>query len=179
MDLNQYSNYFSLYSNGSQYNRSIGTAYEPGSVIKILTMAAALDAGTVTPQTTFIDTGSIQVGGITIQNWNRDSWGQQDMTGCLQHSLNVCMAWVATQMGPQTFYGYMERFGLGHPTGIDLAGEAMGRLKVQRRSRHKRVWPGGYGHAPANVDGCLGGGQRGQDGDASCVVFHAARRASI
>jgi cell division protein FtsI/penicillin-binding protein 2 len=130
MDLNNYSNYFSLYDNGSQYNRSIGSAYEPGSVIKVLTMAAAIDAGIVTPQTTYIDTGSIQVGGITIQNWNRDSWGQQDMVGCLQHSLNVCMAWIATQLGPNTFYGYMERFGLGHPTGIDLAGEAMGRLKV-------------------------------------------------
>jgi len=130
LDLNNYSNYFSLYDNGSQYNPSIGMAYEPGSVAKILTMAAALDAGTVTPQTTYVDTGSINVGGITIWNWNRQPWGQQDMTGCLQNSLNVCMAWISTQMGPQSFYGYMERFGLGHPTGIDLSGEAIGRLKV-------------------------------------------------
>lgn len=130
LDLNNYGNYFSLYDNGSQYNPSIGMAYEAGSVVKILTMAAALDTGTVTPSTTYIDTGSIDVGGITIYNWNREPWGQQDMTGCLQHSLNVCMAWISTQMGPQTFYGYMERFGLGHPTGIDLSGEAMGRLKV-------------------------------------------------
>ena len=130
MNLNDYGNYFSLYDNGSQYNRSIGMAYEPGSVIKVLTMAAALDSGTVRPDTPFIDTGSIQVGGITIQNWNRDAWGQQNMVGCLQHSLNVCMAWISSQMGSQTFYGYMERFGLGHPTGIDLSGEAMGRLKV-------------------------------------------------
>jgi cell division protein FtsI/penicillin-binding protein 2 len=130
MDLNKYSDYFLLYDNGSQYNQSIGMAYEPGSVLKVLTMAAALDTGTVTPQTTFIDTGSIQVGGITIQNWNRQPWGQQDMLGCMQHSLNVCMAWIASQMGTQSFYGYMERFGLGHPTGIDLADEAMGRLKV-------------------------------------------------
>ena len=130
LDLNNYSNYFDLYDNGSQYNPSIGMAYEAGSVVKILTMAAALDAGTVTPQTTYIDTGSINVGGITIWNWNRQPWGQQDMTGCLQNSLNVCMAWISTQMGPQSFYGYMERFGLGHPTGIDLSGEAMGRLKV-------------------------------------------------
>jgi cell division protein FtsI/penicillin-binding protein 2 len=93
-------------------------------------MAAALDTGTVAPGTTFIDTGAIEVGGITIQNWNRDSWGQQDMIGCLQHSLNVCLAWISSQMGVQTFYSYMERFGLGHSTGIDLSGEAMGRLKV-------------------------------------------------
>ena len=129
MDLNNYGNYFSLYDNGSQYNRSIGMTYEPGSVFKVLTMAAALDAGTVAPETTFIDTGAIEVGGITIQNWNRDAWGQQNMTGCLQHSLNVCLAWLSSQMGTQTFYGYMERFGIGHPTGVDLSGEAPGRLK--------------------------------------------------
>ena len=130
MDLNNYGNYFELYDNGSQYNRSIGMSYEPGSVIKVLTMAAAVDMGTVTPDTTFIDTGSIEVGGITIQNWNRDAWGQQNMIGCLQHSLNVCMAWISSEMGVQNFYGYMESFGLGHATGIDLAGEAIGRLKV-------------------------------------------------
>jgi len=130
MDLNNYTDYFQLYDNGSQYNRSIGMAYEAGSVVKILTMAAALDTNTVTPQTTFIDTGSIEVGGITIQNWDKQPWGQQDMVGCLEHSLNVCMAWVSTQMGSSSFYSYMERFGLGHPTGIDLSGEAMGRLKV-------------------------------------------------
>jgi cell division protein FtsI/penicillin-binding protein 2 len=54
----------------------------------------------------------------------------QTMLGCLQHSLNVCMAWLATQLGPQNFYGYMNRFGFGHLTGVDLAGEAAGRLKV-------------------------------------------------
>jgi cell division protein FtsI/penicillin-binding protein 2 len=130
MDLNNYSNYFSLYDDGSQYNRSIGMSYEPGSVFKVLTMAAALDTGTVRPETTFVDTGAIDVGGITIRNWNRDSWGEQTMTGCLQHSLNVCLAWVATQIGMQNFYTYMERFGIGHSTGIDLSGEAAGRLKV-------------------------------------------------
>ena len=130
MDLNNYTNYLSLYNDGSQYNRSIGTAYEPGSVMKVLTMAAALDAGLVKPETTYVDTGSIQVGGFTIQNWDKEAWGEQNMVGCLQHSLNVCMAWISTQMGPTTFYGYMERFGFGHPTGVDLAGEAMGRLKT-------------------------------------------------
>src|SRR5215216_807489 len=130
MDLNNYGSYFTLYDNGSKYNPSIGMAYEPGSVLKVLTMAAALDTGAVQPNTTFVDTGAIEVGGITIKNWNRDAWGQQNMIGCLQHSLNVCFAWIATQMGMQNFYGYMGRFGLGHQTGIDLSGEAMGRLKI-------------------------------------------------
>ena len=104
--------------------------YEPGSGIKILTMAAALDSGTVVPETTYLDTGSILVGGATIQNWDQEPWGVQDMTGCLQHSLNVCMATLSTQMGAGSFYSYMDNFGLGQLTGVDLAGEAPGRLKI-------------------------------------------------
>ncbi len=130
MDLNQFWNYASIYTNASEFNPIISMPYEPGSVLKILTMAAALDSGTVTPRTTYLDTGAIMVGGATIQNWNQEPWGVQDMTGCLQHSLNVCMATLSTQMGAGTFYSYMDNFGLGHLTGVDLAGEAAGRLKL-------------------------------------------------
>lgn len=130
MDLNQFWNYGLIYTNASEFNRAISYPYEPGSVFKILTMAAALDSGTVTPNTTYLDTGSILVGGATIQNWDLEPWGLQDMTGCLQHSLNVCLAMVSTKMGASTFYGYMDNFGMGHLTGVDLAGEAAGRLKI-------------------------------------------------
>jgi len=130
MDLNQFWNYGTIYNNASEFNPAISMPYEPGSVTKILTMAAALDSGTATPGTTYLDTGAILVGGATIQNWNQEPWGLQDMTGCLQHSLNVCMATLSTQMGAGTFYGYMDGFGFGHLTGIDLAGEAAGRLKL-------------------------------------------------
>ena len=130
MDINQFWDYGSIYQNASEYDRAIGMPYEPGSVIKILTMAAALDSNTVTPSSTYLDTGEFLYGGATIQNWDRQAWGPQDMTGCLQHSLNICMAWLSTRMGAQNFYGYMNRFGIGHITGIDLAGEAAGRLKV-------------------------------------------------
>ena len=130
MDLNQFWNYGTIYNNASEFDQAVSMPYEPGSVMKILTMAAALDSGTVIPSTPFLDTGAILVGGATILNWNREAWGPQDMTGCLQHSLNVCMAWLSTTMGAETFYGYMNRFGVGHLTGVDLAGEAAGRLKV-------------------------------------------------
>ena len=130
MDPSQFWNYGTIYKNASEFDRAISMPYEPGSVLKILTMAAALDTGTVTPSTPFLDTGAIMVGGATIRNWDDQAWGQQDMIGCLQHSLNVCLAWVSTKVGAQNFYGYMNRFGLGHLTGIDLAGEAAGRLKV-------------------------------------------------
>ena len=130
MDLNQFWEYGTVYDNASDYNRAISMPYEPGSVVKILTMAAALDSGTVTPGTTYLDTGSILVGGALIQNWDQAPWGVQDTTGCLQHSLNVCMATLSTSMGAGTFYTYMDKFGLGHLTGVDLAGEAAGRLKI-------------------------------------------------
>ena len=130
MDLNNFENYGAIFDNASEYNRAIGMPYEPGSVMKIFTMAAALDTGMVNPNTTYLDTGEIQVGGVTIKNWDQDSWGVQNMVGCLQHSLNVCMAWLATQLGPQNLYGYLNRFGFGHLTGVDMAGEAAGRVKV-------------------------------------------------
>ena len=130
MDLNNFQNYGVIYTNASEYNRATGMPYEPGSVMKIFTMAAALDTGLVTPETTFLDTGEFQIGGVTIKNWDEQAWGLQTMVGCLQHSLNVCMTWLATQLGPQNFYGYLNRFGFGSLTGLDMAGEAAGRLKV-------------------------------------------------
>jgi len=130
MNLNQFWNYEAVYNNASEFNPAITMPYEPGSVLKILTMAAALDNGTVTPGTTFLDTGSIMVGGAIINNWDGGAWGIQDMTGCLQHSLNVCLAWISTSMGAESFYGYMNRFGMGRLTNVDLSGEAAGRLKI-------------------------------------------------
>ncbi len=130
IDLNQFWNYGSIYQNASEFDRAVSLPYEPGSTIKVLTMAAALDSGAVVPSTSFLDTGAILVGGATIHNWDNQAWGQQDMIGCLQHSLNVCLAWVSEKMGAQTYYSYMNRFGFGHLTGIDLAGEAAGRLKI-------------------------------------------------
>jgi cell division protein FtsI/penicillin-binding protein 2 len=130
LNLNNYTQISTLFPDGTPFNRAITQAYEPGSVVKILTMAAALDTNTVRPDTTFFDTGVIVYGGWPIYNWDRGAWGTQDMTGCLAHSLNVCLAWVSTTMGNDSFYMYMQRFGLGHPTGIDLAGEVPGRLKL-------------------------------------------------
>jgi cell division protein FtsI/penicillin-binding protein 2 len=129
LNLNEYWNYGDFYSQSYEYDPAISMQYEPGSVFKVLTMAAALDTGTVTPDTTYNDVGYIIVGDVRIQNWDRRPWGLQNMIGCLQHSLNVCLAWVSTSMGQDNFYNYMQRFGIGRPTGIDLAGETPGRLK--------------------------------------------------
>jgi len=118
-----------VFAEDQNFNLAIHS-YEPGSVFKVLTMASALDSGTVTPDTTFVDTGVIMVGGVPIYNWDRGAWGPQTMLGCMQHSLNVCLAWVATQMGTATFYSYLQEFGFGHPTGIELDLEVPGHLKI-------------------------------------------------
>ncbi|MFM8322737.1 MAG: peptidoglycan D,D-transpeptidase FtsI family protein [Chloroflexota bacterium] len=130
IDLNEYYRYKEVFPGETPFNRAVSQAYEPGSVFKVLTMASALDIGAVKPETVFVDTGSIEVGGAYIINWNQGAWGPQDMTGCMRHSLNVCLAWIATQIGPNDFYRYMSNFGIGSLTGVDLAGENSGRLKV-------------------------------------------------
>jgi cell division protein FtsI/penicillin-binding protein 2 len=130
LNLNDYQSITTVFPGETPFNRAISQAYEPGSVSKILTMAGALDSGAVKPDTVFFDEGSILVGGSRIVNWDGGAWGYQDMTGCLANSLNVCLAWVSTKMESESFYSYMQRFGLGHATGIDLAQETSGRLKI-------------------------------------------------
>ena len=127
---NKYWEFEEMFAENTPYNKAVSETFEPGSIFKVLTMAAALDNGSVKPETTFLDTGIIHIGGVDIYNWDREAWGPQTMLGCMQHSLNVCLSWVATQLGPSDFYDYMHAFGIGHRTSIDLAGEAVWPLSV-------------------------------------------------
>lgn len=132
MDLNEFQNYGDIYTNEVPYNRAVGEIYEPGSIFKVITAAAALDQGEVTPESPFPDPGYYTIGGITIRNWNNRAWGDQTVQGCMQHSLNVCMAWLSDKvLGPTLFYEYVDRFGFGHSTGVDLAGEQLGTVKQE------------------------------------------------
>lgn len=111
-------------------NPIVSQQYEPGSVMKLITMAAALDSKTVTPTTTYNDTGAFTAGGATIYNWDRGAYGVTDMQTLLARSLNVGAATIANWMGSDVFYDYFQRFGFGRPTGIDIAGEAGGTLFI-------------------------------------------------
>jgi len=130
-DINQYwsDEYLDIINNHENVFNYAIRSYEPGSVVKVLTMAAALDAGVVEPNTEFIDEGEIEIGGVTIKNWNEKAWGPQNMTSCMQNSLNVCLAWVATELESEQFYNYFQDFGFGQMTGIELSGEAPGLVK--------------------------------------------------
>ena len=110
-------------------NPAVTDLYEPGSVFKVFTMAAALDASIVTPQTTYVDTGAIVVGARTIRNFDLSFHGVQTMTEVLQRSLNTGTAWVSEQLGADLFYWYLRQFGFGQTTSAGLSGEAAGLVK--------------------------------------------------
>ena len=112
---------------------AVGAMFEPGSTFKVITMASALDAGVVEPDSEFLDTGEIEVGGNLIRNWNGQAWGPQTMLSCMKNSLNVCLAWVASEkLGASTMYSYLRAFGVGNLTGVDLSGETSGQLRTPR-----------------------------------------------
>jgi len=114
-------------------NPIVAGQFEPGSTFKVLTMAAALDADVVEPDDIFVDEGVIEVGGVQIRNWNGGKWGPQTMTGCMEHSLNVCLAHIAVdELHANQFYAYLEAFGMGQLTGIDVAGEVSGQIRTPR-----------------------------------------------
>ena len=107
---------------------AVSQQYEPGSVFKVLTIAAALDTRLVTPETTYDDPGWIEVGGQVIQNASHLAYGERTVADILIESLNVGAVWLSTHMGPDVFYRYVQAFGIGQPTGVDLAGEIAGQL---------------------------------------------------
>lgn len=113
---------------------NVSEQYEPGSVFKIVTMAAGLDAGEVGPQGTIYDGGSIEVGGRVIYNWDRQGHGTVDMTDVLAKSLNVGVAQVAVALGKDRFYTYIKRFGFGRLTEVDMDSEGPGTLKTPKEA---------------------------------------------
>ncbi len=149
-NLNRYDEVVTLSMAPSGFNRAIDTPYEPGSVFKILVMASALDAGIVDASTVYNDTGvEGGWGGPPVYNWDRQGHGKVSMQACLQYSLNTCLAWVAKQFPSDgDFYAYLQAFGIGQRTGVDLAGEKPGALPQPGRewSRSDRVRQG-FGQA--------------------------------
>jgi cell division protein FtsI/penicillin-binding protein 2 len=107
---------------------AISAPYEPGSIFKIITMAAGLNAGVITPDSTYNDTGCRMFGGRKICNLDDRSYGISSMRDVLLHSLNLGTVHI-NELLDKEFYVYVERFGFGAATGIDLANEADGNVR--------------------------------------------------
>ncbi len=109
-------------------NRILSDGYEPGSTFKVLTMAAALDSGAIDLNTNFHCSGSEQIPGRAqkLHCWRAAGHGAEKTPQALQNSCNIAFAHIALKMGGDTFYKYIEEFGILEKTGIDLAGESKG-----------------------------------------------------
>lgn len=122
-------------------NKAVTDLYEPGSVMKIITAAAAIDAGVVTPGTTYVDNGVVYIENVPLKNWDDGVYGTQTMTGVLQNSINTGAVFMQQALGTERFQKYLDAFGFGKPTGVDLLGEATG---IFRR-------PDDPGYSPVDV----------------------------
>jgi cell division protein FtsI/penicillin-binding protein 2 len=131
-DPNQYGNYAGqmgcLGSEEVFFNPALYCAYEPGSTMKAVTMAAALDQGLITPDTMINDPGYINFNDAPgVTNWDRRAYGRETMTQVIEHSANVGAAFVAHDiLGAARYYPYLARFGFGQPLGLDGPEEAGG-----------------------------------------------------
>jgi len=120
-------NNYSKVDNIRNYNNTnIFTPYEPGSVFKPVTMSAALDLELVEPNTYFKDPCERYISGFTIHNAQNKCYGDQTMTGVLENSINTGMIWVEEKLGISEFVHYVEKFGFGKKTGIQLNTENAG-----------------------------------------------------
>ncbi len=108
----------------------VSSLFEPGSIFKIVTWSAGIDTGTISPGTTFYDDGAMEVGGRVIRNSDRQAHGLVTMADGLTESLNTVAAYISTSVGKESFYAYLRRFGFGTLTGVDLASEGPGMMKL-------------------------------------------------
>ena len=116
-------NQFSTTDTALFLDPNVSALYEPGSVMKVVTLSGALDTHAITPTTLFNDTGVARVGGYAIHNWDHRGHGVVTMTKVLEQSLNVGAIHAEQLEGSDKFFRYLQRFGVGDRTGIDVAGE--------------------------------------------------------
>ena len=102
----------------------LGYVYEPGSVMKVVTLGGAISAGAIAPNTVINDPGVLSVGGYRIYDWDRRNHGNIDYTYVLEHSLNVGAMKAMQAEGHDAFYKNLQAFGLTQPSGVDVAGES-------------------------------------------------------
>ncbi len=105
-------------------NGCINDTYEPGSTFKIITAAAGLEQGVITPQSQFSCPGFIMVEDRKIRCHKVGGHGGQDFIHCMMNSCNPALISVGLLLGVDTYYDYFSRFGLLTKTGVDLPGEA-------------------------------------------------------
>ncbi len=113
-------------------NPAVASSFEPGSTFKVLVMAAALNEGVVKPETRCDQcSGPRVISGYTIKTWNEKYFPNSTLTEVIQHSDNVGMVFVAEKLGIEKMFDYLQKFGLGQLTGVDLEDETSPKLRAK------------------------------------------------
>ncbi len=110
-------------------NQSVSMSYEPGSIMKPITMAMGIEEGKVSMNTEYVDTGSVSESGYVIKNAEEKVYGRSTMTKVLEQSINTGVIFVEKQIGNQKFFEYLHNFGFGEKTGIALPAEISGNTR--------------------------------------------------
>jgi cell division protein FtsI/penicillin-binding protein 2 len=130
-------NYRSVTDYGVFLNPTVSGIYEPGSIMKPITMAMGLEEGKVTPTSTYVDPGVVKIAGYSIHNAEDKTYGLSDMYKVLDQSINTGAIYVEDLVGNEKFRSYLERLGFGEKTGIDLPAELSGNLRNLANTNHK------------------------------------------
>ena len=126
-------NHFGAADQGRLKDSMLSDIYEPGSVMKVVTLAGAIDQGKITPATTIDDPGYVDVGGVRLRDWDQRSHGTITMTNVLESSLNVGAVRAEQMEGQDAFLHYLDAFGVGRGTGVDVASETVAKLRPSWR----------------------------------------------
>lgn len=110
-------------------NQNVTFEYEPGSIMKPLTVAFGIEEEKITPDSTYVDPGVISIAGFDIRNAEDKTYGKASMYKVLDESINTGVIYVEQLVGNEKFKTYMERLGFGEKTGIDLPAETKGNIK--------------------------------------------------
>lgn len=130
-------------------NNAVSSQYEPGSVFKVITMAAGLEDQKIKPETIFEDKGSVKIGSHIIKNAADRTYGQVNMRTVLEKSINTGAVFVAQEVGRERFLYWTKKFGFGEKTDIDLPGEARGNISNLLEKRDIYLATASFGHGLA------------------------------
>jgi len=105
--------------NAPLFNRATQAGYQPGSTMKLVTATAALDSGEADPDTTLSGRSPVEISGVPLENSGGEQFGEIDMTTALTNSVNTWWAQMGEQLGTDTMYKYMDRFGFNEEPPLD------------------------------------------------------------
>lgn len=129
------SNNYSQFEVRNFLNPAVQTIYEPGSVFKIITMATGIDSGKITPETAYVDTGSVTINGRTIKNWDLKAHGKLTMTNVMEKSVNTGTIFAEQKIGHDIFYNYLIKFGFNDLTAVNLPGEVKSNISHLQKGK--------------------------------------------